>query len=88
MHQATDEPIKYLVARLRELLAQDPRTNVLDIDVKITPGQLFLIGQVESETRRAAIETVVRENAPADFAIVNELWIADYSHTTPAERLP
>lgn len=85
---STDEPVKYTVAHLRQILAEDERTNVLDIDVKINGRQWYLLGQVECEARREAVETVVRENAPPDVTIVNELWIADYTHKAPAERLP
>jgi osmotically-inducible protein OsmY len=82
------EPVKYLVARIREALAEDPRTNVLDIEVKISGDQLFLLGPVESHERREAVEAVVRESIPVEWAIVNELWVPDYSHRTAAERVP
>lgn len=82
------QPVKYLVARVREVLAEDPRTNVLDVDVKISNTQVFLMGQVESEARRVAIEEVVRETLSSEFDIINELWITDYTHRTAAEHLP
>jgi osmotically-inducible protein OsmY len=74
----TNEPHKYLEARIRECLAMDDRTNTLDIQVTIAANKVFLIGQVESEDRRDACEDVVRDIAPGDMEIVNELWITKY----------
>jgi hypothetical protein len=55
----------YLVAHIRERLAQDPRANVLDIQVEAQGRRLILSGPVASEDRRKAITELVHELAPA-----------------------
>lgn len=74
----SQEPPKYLEARVREALAMDDRTNNLDVQVTIAANKIFLIGQVETDDRRRAAEEVVRDVAPEDMEIVNELWTAKY----------
>lgn len=56
-----DEPLQYVAARVREAIAEDPRTHVLDVDVRVVGEDVFLRGQVPSEERRQAIEDVARE---------------------------
>lgn len=77
-----------MIGRLHAALAEDSRTNLLDIEIKVTANKLFLIGEVTSEDRRAAVETVVREAVPTDMAIFNELWIASYAEPEQTETLP
>lgn len=55
-----EEPVQYLAARVREAIASDERTHVLDVDVRIVGGQVFLRGQVPNDERRSAIEEVAR----------------------------
>jgi hypothetical protein len=73
-----DPAPEYVVAQLREALAHDDRTNVLDIGVHFDEGKLFLTGRVESEQQRASIEEVARETAPTGFALVNKIQLATY----------
>lgn len=73
-----NQPEKYLEARIREALATDDRTNYLDPQITIAAGKVFLMGQVESEERRAITEVVVREVTPGEFQIVNEIWVERY----------
>jgi osmotically-inducible protein OsmY len=82
------EPIKYIVARIRQALAEDERTNLLDLSVNIVGGKVFLIGQVDSSDRRRAAEEVAREVVPAEMTVVNELWLANYSAPLESETLP
>ena len=73
------EPVpEYVIAHLREALANDERTNVLDIGLRIDGGTLYLTGRAESETQRASIEAVARETAPAGLTLVNEIQLATY----------
>lgn len=72
------ESIPYVVARIRQRLAEDGRTNLLDIQVKLAAGKLFLLGRVESEERRRAAAEVALEAAPPGTRLVNELWVGQY----------
>ncbi|HJS74120.1 MAG TPA: BON domain-containing protein [Vicinamibacteria bacterium] len=74
----TDTAPEYIIAHLREALAHDDRTNVLDIGLHIDEGTLFLTGRVESEQQRESIEAVVRETAPEGIALVNKIQLATY----------
>jgi len=78
---------KHLIGRIREALATDPRTNVLDITIKVTGGKAFLIGEVASEERKRAAADVVGEMLPPDVELVDELWIATYNEPGQPETL-
>jgi hypothetical protein len=80
----SQEPPKYLEARIREALATDDRTNTLDLQVTIAANKIFLIGKVESHARRRACSDVVRDVTPDEMQIVNELSVATYEN--PPER--
>lgn len=69
---------QYRVGHLRQVLAEDPRTNLLDVQVRVRGQRVFLAGSVESQARCLAAEQVVRESIPDDFEIVNELWVETY----------
>lgn len=77
---------QYMVGHLKQLLAEDPRTNLLDARVRVVGNRVFLAGCVESEERRQLVEDVVREVVPADFEIVNELGVESYAHETGGGR--
>jgi hypothetical protein len=81
------ECMNYLVAHVVEALAQDRRSCILGIQVEIVSSRLFLIGQVETEERRQAAETVARELAPEGMDVVNQLWVATYDRPKEAEPL-
>jgi osmotically-inducible protein OsmY len=70
---------QYVVARIRQLLAEDSRTNLLDVQVRIVGKQLFLAGSVESAVRRQAAEDVAREALPDEMEVINELCIETYA---------
>jgi hypothetical protein len=70
---------QYLVARVRQLLAEDGRTNLLDVQVRIVGNKLFLAGSVESSMRRQAAETVAREVVPPEMDIINEICVETYA---------
>ena len=76
----------YLEAHIREALATDARTNVLDPQITITAGKVFLLATVESEERRAAIELVVRDLLPPDMVLVNEICVDCCDAPTTAEE--
>jgi BON domain len=66
----------YLGSRIEKLLAEDPRTSELGIQVRVTGDRVFLRGEVACGDRRARVEEVVREVAP-DLDIVDDLAVTD-----------
>jgi len=78
---------KHLVAHIREALATDPRTNVLDVTIKVAGGKAFVIGEVASQARKQAVREVVDEVLPSDIELVDELWIARYTQPAGPESL-
>ena len=78
---------KHLVGRIREALATDPRTNVLDVTVKVAGRKAFIIGEVTSDERKQAAREVVGEVLPPDIELVDELWIAKYNEPGKPETL-
>jgi osmotically-inducible protein OsmY len=78
------EQTEYLVARIQDRLATDPRTGELELDVRIAEGRVFLAGAVATEERREAVEQVVREVVP-DLDVHNELSVTSDQRPGPAE---
>jgi hypothetical protein len=78
---------KHLVGHIREALATDPRTNVLDVTIKVAGGKAFIIGEVASKARKEAARQVVSEVLPPDIELVDELWIAKYEEPEGPETL-
>lgn len=78
---------KHLIGRIREALATDPRTNVLDVTIKIAGRKAFIIGEVASSARKEAAREVVSEVLPPDMELIDELWIARYSEPGRPEIL-
>jgi hypothetical protein len=81
------EPHKYLIGRVRQALAEDPRTNQLDIQVYVTAGRLYLIGQVGCKSRRGAAEQVACEALEDKLPVVNELWVETYEEPTGLDEM-
>lgn len=69
---------QHRVGRLRQLLATDPRTNLLDVQLRIAGNRVFISGRVESDSLRAAAEQVVREALPPEMQVVNNLSVTAY----------
>ncbi len=73
----SEEP-HYVVARIRDRLAQDPRSAELAVQVSIRREEVFLAGPVLDEAHRAAICRVVRDAAP-------NLHVHDEMHTVSTD---
>ncbi len=58
------EAPEYLVARVREALAQDPRVAELHVDVAVTGAGIVLSGEVPTPERQEAISAILRERFP------------------------
>jgi osmotically-inducible protein OsmY len=76
----------YMVQRVREALAHDPRVNELEIKVKIYGSRVYLSGTIPTEERRAAIGEIVREVLP-DHEVHNETSVETLSRPADVERL-
>jgi hypothetical protein len=81
----TEAP-EYMVGRIQQALATDPRTGELELDVRIAGGRIFLTGAVASRERCLAVEEVVREVAPG-HGISNDLSVVDEHDPGPEEEL-
>ena len=81
----TDAP-EYLIGRIRQALATDPRTGELELDVHIAAGRIFLTGSVATKERRTAVEEVVGEVAPG-HPISNDLSLVNERDPGPEEQM-
>lgn len=82
----TTEAPEYLIGRIQQALATDPRTGELELDVQIAGGRIFLTGSVTTDDRCRAVEAVVREIAP-DLDISNDLSVVPEQDPGPEERI-
>jgi hypothetical protein len=69
---------QYRAEHLLQRLAQDPRTNLLDVHIRIVGQRVFIAGSVESAVLRAAAEEVAREVIPPEMEIVNDICVTTY----------
>jgi osmotically-inducible protein OsmY len=69
-----DREFHYRVALLQEALARDEAVGVQDIRVVISGGRIHLLGEVPTEARRSAIDTVVQRVLPGE-CVRNEVRI-------------
>jgi len=76
--------LAYVAAHLREKLAEDPRTNELDIQVIQQGDRLVLQGEVQSEGRRNAADLIVNESFPM-YRIDNQIRVSEYEYKQEPE---
>jgi len=79
-------PPQYLVARLRSLLAEDPRTAEQGVRVTVRGEHLVVSGDVATERRRAEVSEVLSEAAP-DMVIHNDIRVVCADEPTRREEL-
>ena len=82
-------PIKHdlnAVAKLREHLAEDPRSNEMDILIDHEDDKFLLRGEVLTQERKDAVANIVQELYP-DCEIVNQLRVSHYSEPLEAEEV-
>lgn len=87
MEAPNEHPGEYLVAHLQEMLAADPRTDELGIEVTVSGSMIVLDGTVATAERRQAAEDIARE-AFGQHQVRNELVVADLTEPVGTERLP
>jgi osmotically-inducible protein OsmY len=81
------EPKQYVVAHVREAIAQDPQLNELHLGISVQGGKIFLTGVVGTPERRTALTEVVRALAP-DHEVCNETEVAEFPEAEGAEEIP
>jgi hypothetical protein len=84
---APDIGALYVVSRIKDALATDERTNLLDIVVEVRDRRVFLSGNVACDHRRAAAEEVAREIVPDSLVLVNALCVEHYAEPREPEPL-
>src|SRR5438132_13224817 len=82
----TPEPPDYLVGRIQEVLACDPRVGEQTIEVKVVGEKIFLSGHVMTEARREAISDIVGAEAPG-HDIRNEVTVLQCPEGARMEHL-
>lgn len=65
---------QYLIGKLQDALATDPRVNSLDVKITVCGGRIHLTGEALTEERRAAVAAVVSEVAP-EVEVRNEMIV-------------
>jgi osmotically-inducible protein OsmY len=83
---AEQEPVHYLVAHVRDALAQDPRVSELELKVKIAGSKVFVTGTVPTEERREAVADVVAETLP-EFEVQNQTTVESLDGEPGVEHL-
>ena len=79
MDRGAQDPPHYLIQRVREALAHDPRVGELELRVKMVGAKVFVTGSVQTDERREAVSVIVREVLP-EAEVHNETTV-----TTMAE---
>jgi hypothetical protein len=74
----------YLIARVGEALADDPRVSELELDVDLDGDTLVVRGVVPTEDRRLGVDRVLEERFP-DLRSRNEVTVLEPSGP-PAEE--
>jgi len=77
---------QYVVARIQEALAKDPRIGVLDLKVTVTDHTIYVDGEVETDEQRRAIEELVTQAVP-EYQIHNETAVRNVSPATGDEAI-
>jgi predicted nucleotidyltransferase len=78
--------LTYGVAHLRERLAEDSRTNELDIQIEQVEDKIVLRGEVQQEERKVAVERIAMEVFPRAF-IDNQVFLVNFEEPEETEDL-
>ncbi|MGZ3709670.1 MAG: nucleotidyltransferase, partial [Bdellovibrionota bacterium] len=76
----------YDIGHLREFLAEDPRTNELDIEIEKSGDTILLRGEVTQPERRESVGAIAAEHFP-DCQIENQIRILELREPTEAEEI-
>ena len=83
MEHAGDEP-EYLIARVSEALAEDPRVSEVELDIDVEDGTVVIRGSVPTEERRRGVDDVMEERFP-ELDARNEVTVLE-APEPPAEE--
>ncbi len=81
-----DRQLDYAVAKLREALAEDPRTNELDIQIEQSDGKFLLRGEVQTDIRKDSVMKIAQELFP-DFRIENQIRVCNFAEPVETEEV-
>lgn len=76
----------YLVEKVKQALADDPRAGEIALDVQIAGDTIFVRGTVGTEERRRALTAVVNDAAPG-WKVRNETEVPDLTAAPVVENL-
>jgi osmotically-inducible protein OsmY len=76
----------YAIGHLRERLAEDPRTNELDIEIEQSQDRVLLRGEVSVAERRQTVEKIARECFPS-YKIENQIRVIHFNEPSEAEEI-
>jgi predicted nucleotidyltransferase len=76
----------YLAATIREALAENPKTGMLDIEIFIREEKILVRGQVHSEEQKTAILDLIKETAP-NLYVENQLHLVNFDAPKDVEAL-
>ena len=74
MGEPAESAPHYVIQRIREALAHDPRVGELELGVNVRAGKVFVTGTVNTEERRRAVTKVVNEVVP-DLEVHNQTTV-------------
>jgi osmotically-inducible protein OsmY len=80
------EPQEYLVQRIQDTLATDPRARELGIDVHVAGDRVVLTGTAATPGQRESIAEVVGELADG-YEVVNEMTVLSADEDGNVEEL-
>lgn len=81
-----DEPTEYVVGRVRQALAEDPRVGEQHIDIAVRGQRVVLVGEVTTPERRDAASQVVSELLPG-LDVCNEMVVPPIVEPVESEEL-
>jgi osmotically-inducible protein OsmY len=77
----------YLIQRVREALAHDPRVGELELRVKMVGDKVFVTGSVPTEKRRGAVSDIVRETLGPKVEVHNEVEVTTFPRGADRETM-
>jgi predicted nucleotidyltransferase len=79
-------PTEYALSHLRQCLAEDIRTNELDIQIEQAGDRVLLRGEVTANDRRDAVAQIARECFP-NAIVENQIRVLDVSEPAEGETM-
>jgi hypothetical protein len=76
----------YAIGHLHERLAEDSRTNELDIQIEQAQDHILLRGEVSVPERRQTVEKIARECFP-NYDIVNQIRVIHFNEPSEVEEI-